>query len=105
MRLRQRLEVSAAGLILSFQAISFNTQIYCVCVCAKSLQSCPALCNPMDCSPPGSSVHGILRQEYWSGLPCPPPGDLPDPEIKLMCLAPLALQADSLPPAHQGCTK
>ena len=33
----------------------------------------------MDCSPPGSSVHGILQQEYWSRLPCPPPGDLPDP--------------------------
>ena len=28
---------------------------------AKSLQSCPTLCNPMDCSPPGSSVHGILH--------------------------------------------
>ena len=28
-------------------------------VCAKSLQSCPTLCDPMDCSPPGSSVHGI----------------------------------------------
>ena len=27
---------------------------------AKSLQSCPTLCNPMDSSPPGSSVHGIL---------------------------------------------
>ena len=36
----------------------------------------------MDCSPPGFSVHGILQQEYWSGLPCPPPGDLPDPGIK-----------------------
>ena len=35
----------------------------------------------MDCSPPGSSVHGIL-QGYWSGLPCPPPGDLPDLAIK-----------------------
>ena len=29
--------------------------------CAKSLQSCPTLCNPLDCSPPGSSVHGILQ--------------------------------------------
>ena len=37
----------------------------------------------MDCSPPGSSVHGFSRQEYWSGLPFPPPGDLPYPEIKL----------------------
>ena len=36
----------------------------------------------MDCRPPGSSVHGISRQEYWSGLPFPPPGDLPDPGIK-----------------------
>ena len=33
----------------------------CVCVCAKSLQLCPTLCNPMDCSPPGSSVHRILQ--------------------------------------------
>ena len=42
--------------------------------CTKSLQSCPTLCDPMDCSPPGSSVHGFSRQEYWSGLPFPPPG-------------------------------
>ena len=46
-------------------------------------QSCPTLCDPMDCSQPGSSVHGFSRQEYWSGLPFPPPGDLPYPEIKL----------------------
>ena len=31
------------------------------CVHAKSLQSCLTLCNPMDCSPPGSSVHEILQ--------------------------------------------
>ena len=31
-------------------------------------QSCPTLCDPMDCSPPGSSIHGILRQEQWSRL-------------------------------------
>ena len=36
----------------------------------------------MDCSLPGSSVHGISRQEYWSGLPFPSPGDLPDPGIE-----------------------
>ena len=30
-------------------------------------QSCPTLCDPMDCSPPGSSVYGTLSQEYWSG--------------------------------------
>ena len=41
----------------------------------------------MDCSPPGSSGHEIFffsRQEYWSGLPFPPPGDLPNPGIKPM---------------------
>ena len=43
---------------------------------------CPPLCNPMDCSPPGFSVHGFSRQEYWSGLPLPSPGDLPNPGIK-----------------------
>ena len=42
-------------------------------------KSCPALWEPMDCSPPGSSVHGISRQEYWRRLPFPSPGDLPDP--------------------------
>ena len=37
------------------------------------------LCNCMDCSLTGSSAHGISRQEYWSGSPCPSPGDLPGP--------------------------
>ena len=41
------------------------------------------LCHPMDGSPPGSSFHGVLWEshgwEYWSGLPCPPSGDLPNP--------------------------
>ena len=36
-------------------------------------QSCPTLSDPMDCSPPGSSVHGIFQQEYWSGVPLPSP--------------------------------
>ena len=45
-------------------------------------QSCPTLCDPMDCSPPGSSVHGISQAGYWSGLPFPLPGELPDPMVK-----------------------
>ena len=52
-----------------------------VCACVRA-QSCPTLCDPVDCSPPGSSVHGISRQDYWSGLPFPSPGDLPHPGIK-----------------------
>ena len=42
---------------------------------------------------------GFSRQEYWSRLPCPPPGDLPDPGIKP---GSPALQADSLPLSHLG---
>ena len=53
---------------------------YFTCLVAKS---CATLCDPMDCSPPGSSM-GFPRQEYWSGLPFPPPEDLPDPGIKPM---------------------
>ena len=36
----------------------------------------------MDCSPQASSVHEIIPAKYWSGLPFPPPGDLPNPGIK-----------------------
>ena len=63
------------------QGVSFVFSIG-ACVLAKLLQLCPILCNPMDCSLPGSSVHGFPRQEYWSGLPCLPPGDVPNPGIK-----------------------
>ena len=42
-------------------------------------QSCSTLCNPMDCSPPGSSVHGILQARILECIACPPPGDLLNP--------------------------
>ena len=45
----------------------------------------------MDCSSPSSSVHGISRQEYWSGLSFPTPGDLPYPGIEFVCLVSTAL--------------
>ena len=50
------------------------------------------LCNLMDCSLPGSSK-GFPRQEYWSGLPFPSPGDLPDPGMEPTSPA---LQVDAL---------
>ena len=59
--------------------------------------------RPYDCSLPGSSVHGLLRQEHWSGLPCSSPGNFPDPRIKLTSLMPLALAGEfSLPVAPCG---
>ena len=60
------------------------------------------LSDPMGCNPPGSSAHGFLQQEYWSGLPCPPPGDLPNSGTKPMSPVFLHLQADSVPPTHLG---
>ena len=42
-----------------------------LCLCVLSLQSCPTLCNPMDCSPPGSSVHGILQARTLEGAAVP----------------------------------
>ena len=58
----------------------------------QSLQSCPSLCDPMDytaCQAPLSM--GFSRQKYWSGLPLPPPGDLPNTGIKSMSLMSPAL--------------
>ena len=55
--------------------------------------TCP-VCDPTDCSPPGSSVHRFSRQGCWSGLPFPFRGDLPVPGIELKSAA---LQVESLP--------
>ena len=54
-------------------------------------QSCPTLYDPMDCSLPGSSVHGIFQARILEWIACPPPGDRPDPGIKPPSLTSLAL--------------
>ena len=66
----------------------------CACLVA---QPCPTLCSPMDCNPPGSSVHGIFQEGYWSGLSFPAPGDLPDTGIEPTSpVAPTLRQTPSL---------
>ena len=50
--------------------------------------------QPHGLSSPGSSVHGFSKQEYYSGLPCPPPGDLANPGIEPASPVTPALQAD-----------
>ena len=79
-----------------------ETHIYkrvCVCVCLVT-QSCPTLGDTVDYSPPGSSVpEDFSRQEYWSRLPCPLPGDLPNPGVEPRSPA---LQVDSLPSEPPG---
>ena len=63
------------------------------CVCLVT-QLCLNLCDPMDCTLPGSSVHvDSLGKNTGVGLPCPPPGDLPNPGIEPRSPT---LQADSL---------
>ena len=64
-------------------------------MCAKLLQSCPALCNAMIVANQAPLSMGFPRQGHWRGLPFPSPGDLPDPGIKP---GSPALQADSILP-------
>ena len=69
----------------------------CVCVCVLVAQSCLILCDPMDCTLPGSSVQGILQARIlkWVAIPFSRISrDLPNPGIKPKFLP---LQADSLP--------
>ena len=49
---------------------------------AKSLQSCPTLATPWTVARWAPPSVGFWRQEYWTGLSFPPPGDLPNPEIE-----------------------
>ena len=72
---------------------------YCVCVCA---QSCPTLCDPVNCSPQGSSVHGILQARILEWVVSPSPGDLPGPGIEPASPEAPVLQADSLPAKPSG---
>ena len=65
------------------------THLKQLCCCWQVLSL--TLCYPMDYSSPGSSVMGYSRQEYWSGLPFPPLGDIPDPGIEPASLVSPAL--------------
>ena len=71
-----------------------------VCVCVAEL--CPTLWDPMDCSQQAPLPLGFSWQEYWTGLPFPSPGDLPDPGIEPRSPA---LQAAALPSEPPGTCK
>ena len=62
-------------------------------------QSCPTLCDPWTVAHQAPPSMGFSRQEYWSGLPFPFPGDLPNPGIKPRSPT---LQADTLTSAPPG---
>ena len=69
------------------------------CGCYSIAKWCPTLCNTMDCSPAGSSAHGISQARILEWVVISSPGDLPHPGIKPTSPA---LQADSLPLSHRG---
>ena len=61
-------------------------------------QSCPTLCDTMTVARQAPPSKKFSRQEYWSGLPFPSPGDLPDPGIEPGCPASWADALPSKPP-------
>ena len=71
--------------------LNYSGPLVSACVCAKLLQLCLSLCNPINHSPPGSPVHGILQARILG----PSPGDLPSPGIESTSLMFSAL-ADEL---------
>ena len=71
-------------------------------LCVQSLSHVQRFATPWTVARQAPLSMGFSRQERWSGLPFPPPGDLPDPGIEsVTCLSP-ALQEDSLLLSHQG---
>ena len=73
-----------------------------LCVCGLVVKLCLALRDPMDCSPPGFSIHGISQARTLDWLAIPSPKDLPDLGIKPASPVSPTLQADSLPLSHLG---
>ena len=63
---------------------------------AQSLQLCPTLFNPVDCSPPGSSVREILQAKILKWVALPSSRNLPNPGFELMSPVSPALQVDSI---------
>ena len=79
--------IFSTGLFKIIFHLSQTTVVCCdyrclICACVLSRFNCVRLFDPWTviCQAPLSM--GFSRQEYWSGLPCPPPGDLPDSGLK-----------------------
>ena len=71
---------------LSFDTINFSTKVAVLCLVA---QSCPTLCDSMNCSLPGSSVHGILqaRTLEWDAMPSSSGSSQPRDRTQVFCIA------------------
>ena len=86
--------------LVNYSSIVFRLRVH---ACVLSHFSCDWLfVTPWTGAHQAPLFMGFSRQEYWSGLLCPPPGDLPNPGIEPMSPAALALHADSLSLCHLG---
>ena len=88
LNIRKHIHVEKGNLMKT--EVCFNWDMYQVWItchhwCSSVTKSCLSLCNPMDGSTSGPK--GFFRQEYWSGLPFPSPGDLHKQGIKPTSLA------------------
>ena len=79
--------VKSQGLKTPGRISLISKQMFCVCVLVT--QSCLTLCNPMDCSPPGSSVHGILQERIleWVAIPFSRGSSWPRDQTWVSCIA------------------
>ena len=93
--------LSSCGHRLSCPVACAVSVLHCYWLCSGA-KLCPTLCNPRGCSPPGSSVCGILQERILERLPFPSPGDLPGPGMKPASLCLQHWQVNSLPLAPPG---
>ena len=77
----------------------------CVCVPAQSLSHVRLVVTPWTVARQAALSMEFSRHVYWSGLPCPPPGDLPDPESEPFSLRSPALAGGFFPLRHLGLAK
>ena len=95
-------EASPAGSQAYFSALGQLSRLFSFLCCAVlSCFSCVWLFDPRTVSHQSPLSLGFSRQEYWSGLPCPPPGDHPNPRV-WTCISYVSCTQDSLPLAPLG---
>ena len=85
----------------NFQSTGYSRNISS-CMCAQSLSHVLLFATPWTVDHKAPLSMGLPRQEYWSGLPFPSPGDLPGPGIEPVPHGLLHWQMDSLPLSHVG---
>ena len=95
--------MASLGTVMVSLSKSFSSLMYCACVCSAT-QSCPTLWDPVDCSPPGSSVHGIFQARILECLAISfsKRSSWPRGQTSISCV--LHRQAGSLPLAPPGKT-